>query len=99
MSVLIKGITFPRKPDQITVTFRFNDPAGDFTHTHYIASDEIVEVPTPHGPLVNIDEVYRVLSEQYHHTTDLQHTALREALAKVPTVLEAEGGDTDVNTD
>lgn len=59
----------------------------------------LVEVPTPHGRLVDIDEVYKVLSEQYHHTTDLQHTALREALAKVPTALEAEGGGTDVNSD
>ena len=59
----------------------------------------LTEVPTPHGRLVDIDEVYRVLSKQYHHTTDLQHTALREALAKGPTVLEAEGGEDDEHTD
>ncbi len=90
MSVLIKDITFPRKPDQITVIFRFNDPTGDFTHTHYIPSDEIVEVPTPHGRLVDIDEVYKVISEQYHHKTEIQHMALQEALSKVPTIIEGE---------
>ena len=62
-------------------------------------SIRVVAVPEKHGALVDIDEVYRVLSEQYHHTTDLQHTALREALAKVPIVFEAEGGEDDEHID
>ena len=51
---------------------------------------DLVEVPTPHGHLVDIDEVYRVLTEYYHHSTETQHTALREALSRVPTIIEAE---------
>ena len=34
-------------------------------------------------------EVYKVLADYYHHKTDIQHEALKEALDRVPTV-EAE---------
>jgi len=50
-----------------------------------------VEIPPFHGRLVDIDEVYKVLSEQYHHRTETQHMALQEALSKVPTIIEGEG--------
>ena len=36
--------------------------------------------------LVNADEVYKVLTDYYHHRTETQHEALKEALSKVPTV-------------
>ena len=38
------------------------------------------------GRLVNLDTVARVLADYYHHSTDTQHTALREALGRVETV-------------
>lgn len=34
--------------------------------------------------LINADEAYRVLSDYYHHRTEGQHDALREALDRVP---------------
>ena len=37
--------------------------------------------------LIDADEAYAVLSEYYHHRTDLQHEALKEALSRVPTVV------------
>lgn len=36
--------------------------------------------------LINADEVYKVLTDYYHHRTETQHEALKEALSKVPTV-------------
>ena len=36
--------------------------------------------------LVDADEVYKVLTDYYHHKTETQHEALKEALSKVPTV-------------
>ena len=36
--------------------------------------------------LIDADEAYKVLTDYYHHGTEIQHKALREALSKVPTV-------------
>lgn len=36
--------------------------------------------------LVDADKVYKVLTEYYHHKTDIQHEALREAIDRMPTV-------------
>jgi rubrerythrin len=36
--------------------------------------------------LIDADKAYKVLTEYYHHKTDVQHDALKEALGKVPTV-------------
>ena len=49
----------------------------------------LVEIPA-HGDLVDIDEVYRALTAYYHHSTETQHTALREALSRVPIIAEGE---------
>lgn len=37
--------------------------------------------------LIDADEAFRVLSDYYHHRTDEQHDALREALDRVPEVV------------
>lgn len=36
--------------------------------------------------LIDADEAYKVLTDNYHHRTELQHKALKEALSEVPTV-------------
>ena len=36
--------------------------------------------------LIDADEAYKIITEYYHHRTDMQHTALKEALDKVPTI-------------
>ena len=36
--------------------------------------------------LIDTDAAYAVLTDYYHHTTDTQHAALREALGRVETV-------------
>ena len=36
--------------------------------------------------LIDADEAYNVLTGNYHHRTETQHEALKEALSKVPTV-------------
>ena len=35
---------------------------------------------------IDTDAAYAVLTDYYHHSTDTQHTALREALGRVETV-------------
>ena len=39
--------------------------------------------------LIDANKVYEVLTDYYHHNTDVQHIALADALSKVPSV-EAE---------
>lgn len=38
------------------------------------------------GRMINTDAAYAVLTDYYHHTTDTQHAALREALERVESV-------------
>ena len=35
--------------------------------------------------LISREETYKVLTDYYHHTTETQHSGLREALGRVPT--------------
>lgn len=35
---------------------------------------------------IDADEVYKVLTDYYHHRTEIQHKALKEAIERVPTV-------------
>ena len=52
----------------------------------------LVEVPQ-HGRLIDADDVYHVLTAYYHHSTDFQREALKEALARVSTIIGAEDGE------
>lgn len=36
--------------------------------------------------LIDADEAYKVLTDYYHHGTEVQHNALKEAIERVPTV-------------
>ena len=36
--------------------------------------------------LIDADEAYKVLTDYYHHRTEIQHKALEEAIERVPTV-------------
>ena len=38
------------------------------------------------GRMIDTDAAYAVLTDYYHHSTDTQHAALKEALEMVPTV-------------
>lgn len=53
----------------------------------------LIEVPAPHGRLLDADDVFHVLTSYYHHSTDFQHEALKEALARVSTIIGAEDGE------
>ena len=36
--------------------------------------------------LIDADEAYKILTDYYHHKTEIQHKALKEAFSRVPTV-------------
>ena len=79
MSVLIKGITLEQFYRDLN-NVRDMDVGWD-----------VVQLP-PHGRLIDADDVFHVLTSYYHHSTDFQHEALKEALARVSTIILAEEG-------
>lgn len=36
--------------------------------------------------LIDTDKAYKVLTDYYHHKTEIQHDTLKEAIERVPTV-------------
>ena len=60
MSVLIKGMEMPKSNTMFTVTLRVRqDGTAEFISTSgkTVKSFPMIEVPTPHGALVDINEV------------------------------------------
>lgn len=52
----------------------------------------LIKVP-PHGRLIDADDVFHVLTNYYHHSTEFQREALKEALARVSTIIPADPAD------
>lgn len=102
MSVLVEGMTMPTRCEDCPVCHYME--RGTITVCGCKATMMIrpidcnskpywcplVEVPTPHGRLIDADDVFHVLTSYYHHSTDFQHEALKEALARVSTIIGAE---------
>lgn len=104
MSVLIKGMEMPKNCDDCPLNYDSIDcmvadnalrekGGGDFLFDHERHPNcPLVPVP-PHGRLIDADDVFRVLTSYYHHSTDFQHEALKESLARVSTIIPAEESD------
>ena len=77
MSVLIKGMEMPKSNTMFTVTLRVRqDGTAEFISTSgkTVKSFPMIEVPTPHGDLIDsddvIDEINRVtFVSQYDYNT------------------------------
>ena len=107
MSILIKGIQMPKSCMDCPLfesLYHFHgchakpESFNDRDMWNFFVGDRptwcpLVEVPVPHGRLLDADDVFHVLTSYYHHSTDFQHEALKEALARVSTIIEAEDGE------
>ena len=102
MSVIIKDMNMPTTPEKCpfyeVVLFRPYPCCKVYIggNCHFPYNCPLVGIPAPHGRLVDADDVYHVLTSYYHHSTDFQHEALKESLARVSTIIEAEDGDGNV---
>ncbi len=79
MSVLVKGVQMPSNCGKCFV--------GDRTICH--DKCPLVEVPTPHGMLIDGDELYREVAKAHAY----EHLSVKRIIAmirKSPTVIEAE---------
>ena len=99
MSVLIKGMEMPSSCNDCLFghwsnlyqavfceLLNFKDYPADYTGYKAKRLDKcpLVEVPTPHGRLVDADEVYFTMSDT------IEQGRAEEAINDAPTVIEAE---------
>ena len=97
MSVLIKGMEMPENCMDCKIK-QYDEYENDcicpFSGVMCLSIGRqdacpLVEVPTPHGRLIDADEVYFTM------TDTIEQGRAEEALNNAPTVIEAEGKDED----
>lgn len=93
MSVLVRGMEMPKNCDECRFAYRGACIANIGREVKVDQICPLVEIPTPHGRLLDADDVFHVLTSYYHHSTDFQREALKEALARVSTIIGAEDGE------
>ena len=94
MSIIIKGMDMPKGAEQIWV-----DVWGSqgLLANKILSVDEIVEIPTPHGRLIDKDELLKFFMDYAWDWSSVDGitttTALKQVIRDVknaPTILEAE---------
>lgn len=100
MSILIKGMEMPDScydcrffVDAWCYAFGIDDWRNAYNKPpkgERLDNCPLVEVPTQHGRLLDADDVFHVLTDYYHHSTDFQREALKEALARVSNIIDGE---------
>ena len=91
MSVLIKGMEMPKSNTMFTVTLRVRqDGTAEFISTSgkTVKSFPMIEVPTPHGALVDINEVKNKMLKYGFKAPDMTVTEFIED--ELTIILEAE---------
>lgn len=119
MSVLIKGMKMPKgciacpfmffgRDDCLVWCKWLDEPSGEWSNCggKWRHPDcPLVEVPTPHGRLIDADELERFM---YHHAFELdsadqqwdsgcwvRYRLFENAMKAMPTIIEAEEGEKD----
>lgn len=91
MSVLIKGMEMPKSNTMFTVTLRVRqDGAAEFISTSgkTVKSFPMIEVPTPHGRLIDADKLLESFSEALDE--DRHFVNFFALVDDSPTVIEVE---------
>ena len=89
MSILIKGIDMPKEGKGIELVFIPKD--GDIIYNSEsmsIGADRIVEIPTPHGRLIDGDE-FKSWVDDWYDCTDIGNI-VESWIDERPTILKAE---------
>ena len=91
MSILIKGMEMPKSNTMFTVTIRVRqDGTAEFISTSgkTVKSFPMIEVPTPHGRLIDADKFKEEIESVYEDALWLK--TYFEFLDESPTIIEAE---------
>ena len=89
MSILIKGMEMPKSNTMFTVTLRVRqDGTAEFISTSgkTVKSFPMIEVPTPHGRLIDADEIEKCVHEWY----DVGEYVFADTIRNADTIIEAE---------
>ena len=87
MDILIKGMEMPENTTSIEIIFRDYEKMLQ-RERRFITS--VIEVPTPHGRLIDADELLKDSETIMLETID-DHEEVEEMIKDAPTVIEAEG--------
>lgn len=101
MSVLIKGMKMPKNGLYQIQDGKIHAYRGKGGKTE---GYDLIEVPTPHGRLIDADEIIEVqMFDEMYETWTLKTMSVAEYLAFAadtpPTIIEAEEGAEDVSID
>lgn len=92
MSILIKGMKMPQEQSLRMVL----NPNGKLfvDHGYYFDEYEAVEVPTPHGRLVDADALKATFCAECNHTITCEDCDIDYHIGRLaPTIIEAEEGE------
>ena len=107
MSVIVKGMEMPTT----CCNCKFREPFIDFAYCHlaemdmeYEESDNcrhpdclLVEIPTPHGRLIDAEFVYEICGEKQGRASSIGEmqgiSKVWKAVKRLPTVIEPEGSE------
>ena len=93
MSILIKGMEMPKAGQVIEIAQNVDGSMFARLEPSYGHWYEIVEVPTPHGQLIDEDKL-RFEIEKYFNGLPIQgHYDMLKLVDEVPTIVEAEEGE------
>lgn len=99
MSLLIKGVDMPKNMFMKDYTLRVRqDGTAELIDRAIGKSYDVIDVPTPHGRLIDVDELMKVIEandytlRSYYNTTDrgMFTIGIKQAIDEAPTIIEAE---------
>ena len=105
MSILIKGMEMPKSCNKcdlrvIAIGLDFQCAISGETVDDYYSSRHpkcpLVEIPTPHGRLIDADELKKNMRNYYpsiDHLCCSQHVVTKRDIDCAPTIIEAEVGE------
>lgn len=95
MSILIKGMEMPEFCEVcpcynwVEDICRITDSPNDFTDTR-VSDCPLVEVPTPHGRLIDDFKLLRALIKAFPNQSMNFYDTLERVIDEAPTIIEAE---------
>lgn len=91
MSVLIKGIKMPLKAEGCEVIIRIQPDGTVLNATGIHLYAKAIEIPTPHGRLIDADALFRVMENMPWYDNADRDEVAEELVMDAPTIIEAEG--------
>lgn len=89
MSILIKGIDMPKNSKGIELVFIPKYGDAIYNESMSIGADQIIEIPTPHGRLIDGDELLSHIKKDPLFSL-VERYGTSGVIESRPTILEAE---------